>query len=422
MRRPLLLAALLSCAAFPSPGQAQDLAAAISDALANAPAIAEAEAGEAAAGADLDRARAERNPLLNLEGSAGIGRIDNGGFFGITADDVNPLALQALAEVPLFTGGRISSAIDRASGGAESARLQVEQARLETTVMAVGAYAEVLTARRLETRFETLRMQLCEVERQAGLRFRAGEIASSEVAQARARCAEADAGLAQATGRVQSAEAAFERLTGKAPGNLAPLPPLPDVPASLDEAMDRARMANPALLQAGQGVRMAEAATRAARAEGMPTVGAFAEAAHVRDQFFPDYKSDSVTVGIRGRWTLFAGGRVAAQVRAADAELTGAHARERQVRLALDGMVIDAWVGLETASRMVEATRLRSEAAAEALRGTRLEAQVGAAPTLTVLDAEREAVEAEAALIEAEGMRQVAAWRLKALTGDVAGG
>src|SRR5690606_41154255 len=113
----------------------------------------------------------------------------------ITADDVNPLALQAVAELPLYAGGRISSAIDRARGGAESARLQVEQARLETTVMAVGAYAEVLTARRLETRYEALRMQLCEVERQAGLRFRAGEIARSEVAQARARCAEADAGL-----------------------------------------------------------------------------------------------------------------------------------------------------------------------------------------------------------------------------------
>ena len=64
----------------------------------------------------------------------------------------------------------------------------------------------------------------------------------------------------------------------------------------------------------------------------------------------------------------------------------------------------------------------KSDAAAEALRGTRLEAQVGAVPTLAVLDAEREAVEAEAALIEAEGMRHVAAWRLKALTGEVAGG
>jgi outer membrane protein len=62
----------------------------------------------------------------------------------------------------------------------------------------------------------------------------------------------------------------------------------------------------------------------------------------------------------------------------------------------------------------------RSDAAAEALRGTRLGAKVGAVPTLAVLDAAREAVEAEAALIEAEGKRHVAAWRLYALPGDVA--
>ena len=43
------------------------------------------------------------------------------------------------------------------------------------------------------------------------------------------------------------------------------------------------------------------AGVRSARAEGMPTLGAFAEAAHVRDQFFPGYKADSLAAGVRGR-------------------------------------------------------------------------------------------------------------------------
>jgi len=61
---------------------------------------------------------------------------------------------------------------------------------------------------------------------------------------------------------------------------------------------------------------------------------------------------------------------------------------------------------------------LRRDAAAEALRGTRLEAQVGARPTLAVLDAEREAIGAEAALLKAQGRRTVVAWQLAALTGQ----
>lgn len=416
----LPLSCLLSCAVAVPPAMAQDLAAAIADALANAPVLAEANAGEAAAKARLDRARAESNPLLRVEGSYGAGRIDNGGFFGITADNVNPLALQATAELPLYAGGRVSSAIDQARGGAAMAHFGAEQARLQTIVTAVSTYTEVLTARKLEARYGQLVEELTETERQAGLRFRAGEIASSDLAQARARKAEADAGFAQAQGRRTSAEAAYQRLTGKPAGDLAPLAEPPAVPPTLDEAMDMARASNPALHQAQAGVDVARAGTRSARAEGMPTVGAFAEAGHVRDQFFPGYKADTVAVGIRGRWTLWAGGRVSSQVRAADADLDASEARLRQAEQGLAGMVIDAWQGLATARRMTEASRLRRDAATEALRGTQLEARVGAKPPLAVLDAEREAIEAEAALLQAEGMQTVAAWRLNALTGNIA--
>lgn len=417
---PILSLLTLSCLAAASPAAAQDLAAAITDALAHAPTLAEANAGEVAAKARLDRARAESNPLLRVEGSVGAGRIDNGGFFGITADNVSPLALQATAEMPLYAGGRISSAIDQARGGADMARFGAEQARLQTIVLAVSTYTEVLTSRKLEARYGQLVSQLVETERQAGLRFRAGEIASSELAQARARKAESDAGFAQAQGRRASAEAAYRRLTGNPAGDLAPLPELPPIPPTLDQALDMARTSNPALRQAKAGVDVARAGVRSARAEGMPTVGAFAEAAHVRDQFFPGYKADSVAVGLRGRWTLWAGGRVAAQTRAADADLDGSEARLRQADEALEGMVIDAWQGLITARRMTAASELRSIAAAEALRGTRLEAQVGAKPTLAVLDAEREGIEAEAALLQAQAMQTVAAWRLNALTGNLA--
>ncbi|MCP5404192.1 MAG: TolC family protein, partial [Novosphingobium sp.] len=220
--------------------------------------------------------------------------------------------------------------------------------------------------------------------------------------------------------RRKSAEARFERLTGTPAQQLDPLPGPPVTPASLDEAIDLALESNPALQQAQGAVRVAKAGARAARAEGLPAIGAFAEAARVRDQFFPDYRANSVSVGIRGRWTLWGGGRVATQTRKADAEMTAAEARARGARLAVEGMVIDAWQGLLTAGRMAEATALRSAAANDALRSTRLEAQVGEKPTLAVLDAEREALEAEASRIEAEGMRLVAAYRLNALTGTLA--
>lgn len=420
MRRLILALLPVSCAVAIPPVAAQDLQTAIADALAHSPAMEEAEAREDAAKAGVDRARTERNPLLRVEGSVGTGRIDNDGFFGFTADDTTPLALQATGELPLFTGGRVGAAIEQAKGGLDIARQQSEQARLQTVVDAVSAYSAVLAKRKLAARYRKLADALAEIERQAVLRFKTGEIPSTDLANARARKAEGDAGLAQAEGQLRSAEARYERLTGKPAGELAPLPSPPPTPAGLDEAVDLALHANPVLQQAEGGVRVARAGARAARAEGLPTIGAFAEAARVRDQFFPDYRADSVAVGIRGRWTLWAGGRVLTQTRKADAELSAAEARARGARLAVEGMVIDAWQALQTAGRMVEATRLRAAAANEALRGTQLEAKVGEKPTIAVLDAEREALEAEASWIESEGMRLVAAYRLNALTGTIA--
>lgn len=419
MRRLAAILLCASCAVAAPPVAAQDLTTAIAGALGHSPVLEEADAGRAAADARVRQAQAERNPLLRVEGSVGVGRIDNGGFFGIAADDVVPLSVQMVAEMPLFTGGRVGSAVAQAGAGRDAARFGAEQARLEVTLRAVGAYVEVLTARKLEARYEQLSVALAETERQAGLRFQAGEIASSEVAQARARGAEAEAGLAQAQGRRLSAEATFERLTAIPAGDLAPLPAAPAVPATLDEARELAQAGNPMLLQAAAAARATDAGVRSARAGAMPTVGAFAEAAHVADQFFPDYRADSVAVGLRGRWTLFSGGRTSAAVAAAVADADGSTARVREARQQVDGAVIDAWHGLHTAQRVVNATRLRAAAAAESLRGRRLEAQVGAVPTLAVLDAEREAAEADAALAEAEGLRLLASWRINALVGQL---
>ena len=410
--------ALLAAAALATPASAQDLPTTITDALAHAPQLAEAHAEEEAASARYDAARAEGHPLLAVDGSIGTGRIDNGGFFGFAAAGTTPLALRAGAEMPLYAGGRVAAAMDQARGGVGLARLRIIDTRSQTVVAAVSAYAGVLSARRIEARFQHLTTELAEVERTSTLRFKVGEIPSSDLAIATARRAEGEAALAQAQGQRLTAEAEYSRLTGHDAGNLPPLPAMPVTPASLDEAMDAAIHANPALAEANKAIDIARAGVRAAKAESLPTIGAFAEATHTRDEFFPGYQADAVTVGLRGHWTLWAGGRTAAKIHEADAGLDASEAKAREARDSLEANVISAWTALATATRMVAATQASAAAEAEALRSTRLEAKVGAKPTLAVLDAEREATAADAAAITAEGQRLIAAWTLNSLTGN----
>lgn len=397
--------------------EAQDLATAIIDARAHSPVLVAADAEADAADARLAQARAAAGPTAHVEGSVGYGRLNPRGYFGLTADDVTPSAVQLVGEYPLYAGGRIASAIDQAAAGHRAAKLGVDMARQNLTLATVSSYAEVLTAREMVASYSGLVAALDEIVRHAGLRYDVGDATSSEVAQAKARRAEGQAGLVGSQGRLAAAEARLERLTGKPAGTLAPLPPRPEVPASIGEAVEAAVGANVILVRADAGVDGAEAGVRAAKASNRPAIGVFAEGARVRDQFFPDYRADSVTVGLRGRWTFFDSGAGSARVREARANLTASEAKLRQARDEVTQAVIEAWSGLESAERGLDAARDGDSAAREALRGTRLEVRSGARPPLAELDAEREAIAATARLAEAQAAVQVAAWRLRLLCG-----
>ena len=413
----LRLAVSLAALCLPGAASAQDLASAIADARAHSPALAVAAAEADAAAARVAQAQAAAGPTARVEGSIGTGRLDPGGYFGLSAASVTPSALQLVGEYPLYAGGRISAAIDQARAGSHAAALGKDMARQNLTLGTVAAYAEVLTVRQLVSSYRKLTDALGEIVRHTRLRYDVGDATSSEVAQAKARYAEGRAGLVQSEGRLTAAEARLERLTGAPVAAMAPLPPRPAVPESLGEAVEAATLANVMLAQAGAGMDGAEAGVRAARASNRPTVGVFAEAGRIRDQFFPDYRNDNVTVGVRGRWIFFDSGAGNARVREAQSSLSASAARLRLARDDVTQAGSEAWTGLDSAEKSLEAARDGDAAAREALRGTRLEVRSGARPPLAELDAEREAIAATARLAEAQASVQVAAWRIRLLCG-----
>ncbi|MBR0551278.1 TolC family protein [Stakelama marina] len=417
MRKSVFFAASALALVAASPVSAQDLDTTIGLAFENSHTLAAARAREEAAKAGVDAARAERAPSARVEGQIGVGRIDPQGFFGLTADDVTPRSAKATVELPLFTGGRVSAGIAQAQAGAESAALQTQMTALQLRVDVVRAYTDALAAKALADQYGALTDALDEAVRHAKLRFKAGEGTSTEVAQAQARRAEAEAGLAAAQGRIASARTRLEALAGQPVTVESGLPDLPPIPSSTDEAMAGARSNNPRLAQSERAIDAARAGLKAAHAERLPTVGAYAEAASVRDQFFPGYKADSGSVGLRARWDIFTGGRTAAKEKRADAELRAAQADAVAARLAVDQQAVEAFEAVRTAKVVRSAADDRVRAADAALRGTKLEVKAGAKPQLALLDAEREAIEAHASRIKAEGDLLVAAYRLRAVTG-----
>mgnify|MGYP002654484032 CR=1 FL=1 len=390
---------------------------AIVAAEAHAPSLAMAKADADAAGSRADAARAAGGPTATMTGTIGWGRLDPGGYFGLTATNVTPRAAQVGIEQPLYAGGRIAGAREAAKAGAEAANAGLLQRRTTLRAEVAQAFGGVLASEAALKAASELVKAIALAADQARLRFNAGEVPSTDVSQAQARLAGAEAVLASASGQRDTARARFNRLTGLVPDSLAPLPASPPVPATLDEALDEAEKQSPAIAQAQAGLAAARGQARMAKAEGLPQVAAYAEASSVRDQFFPGYRGDLASAGVRGRWTFFASGRIKAEGQAADAAVRAAEARLADARGSVREMVITSFAGVRTTQLSTDAAQRQKQASDAALASVRQEVRVGLKPTLALLDAERDAAQAAMQAANADAQRIATAWGLRALLG-----
>lgn len=409
-----LLLAAAPCALQAAPLTLDD---AMASALAHGPRLAAADAERDAASRRADAARAAGGPSASLSGTIGWGRLDPGGYFGLNSANVTPRAAQLTLEQPLYAGGRIMGARAAARAGADAARAGVTQTRAALRAEVAAGYGAVLAA---DAGVNAAR-QLVDLVRtatgQARLRFKAGEVPATDVAQADARLAEGEALLAAAIGRQASARARLARLTGQQIDTLAPLPEPPALPATLEDAAAQAHRHSPLLVQAEAALAAARGKARMARADGLPQVAAYAEGSTVRDQFFPGYRGDGASAGLRARWNFFSSGRSQAETGAADADVRAAQARLDDARSIVTEMVIGMMAEVAATGVAAQASARQQQAADAALASVTQEVRVGIKPGLALLDAARDAAQAASAAAEANARRTAAAWNLLALIG-----
>lgn len=415
MRRAVLIAAG-ALLALPPLAKATTLEEAIAAARAYNPDLRAARAQTDAANARLDAAKGARLPTVGLAGEYMSGRNDLGGFFGFAAADVDPRAVRLEVAQPLYSGGAILAGVDKARAGQAGAKAQLVQADDALQVAVARAYVGVRTAQAFFEASQAHAKAFDEWARQAQLRFAAGEIPRSDLDLTLARSAEARAGTARAQGALEVARARYVALVGDAPIALEPIADDGVLPP-LDETLARAEAVSPTLEAAEAAVRAAQAAARLASAQGLPSVSIAARAEQARDQFFPGYRSDAVTVGLQGRWTLFAGGRVQAAKVEASAEVRAAEARREATRAALKTSVIAAWSDLQASRLATVAARDQAQAAKRAVESLRQEVRVGQRPVVDLLDAERDQLGAVARALAAEGEVTVSGRQLQVLAG-----
>lgn len=359
---------------------------------------------EEAAEAARRGALAERLPLVDL--AAGYTRNSEVDEFRITVPGLgtrtlfpnlpNNYRLHAGAALPLYTGGRVESAIAAAGHQREAAALDRTGALNDLLLETRTAYWGLVTARESE---RVLREAVASYEghlKDARNRFDVGIAASNEVLSVQVERDRAELARLQAGNMADVVNASLVRLTGLPPGaRIEPVEPLsgPSSPAEETEALVTAA------LEARPEVQALEARAQAARAAVEIQKSASRPQANLAvgyDYANPNPRIFPQTDSFRGSWSAgvtvslraFDGGRVAAAAAQATAQ---AEALERQVedlksRLRLE--VTSRALELRTAQAALAVAARNLEAARENLRVARDRYQEGVVPSSELLDAE----------------------------------
>ena len=265
----------------------------------------------------------------------------------------NSLAAQMIVTQPVYTGGKATADIAGAEAAIRAGRAGLLATEGDLLLQTITAYMDVrrdtrsLAIRKADiTQFEAT---LSEVH----ARREAGELTRTDIAQTETQMQSAQTQYNLTKLQLEQSRANYVALVGINPGNLAPEPPLPQLPSSIDEAFEIAERSNPDLAQ----TRFAEVASRqkiaAARAANHPTLS-LQGTAGITGQESPFYlHNDDHSVTVQGILTipLTSGGHNGAAIAQAEDTNSGDRIRIEAARRSVVQNIVSAWDQMTAAQR-----------------------------------------------------------------------
>ena len=325
---------------------------------------------------------------------------------------------------PLFTGGAASWNVEAASDDIRSARQALRTTEAQVLQGVIQAYVDVRRDERivaaLESEVGILQNQLDDVT----ARQSAGDVTRTDVEQSQAQLETSRAAFTLAQGQLQVSRAGYFAVVGQNPGTLAPEPPLPGLPTTVDEAFAAAQANNPALIQAEETERAASARISQAKAQYAPSVELTASYGYTGPvvPFSASTQLHGFTVGALITIPLFTGGIAQSNVRKAAEQDVSDRFNIESTRRTVVQNVSNAW---NTALATRAAAQADERAIATSRRyfsDTEQEYRVGQRSTLDVLIAEQALRAAEVAAAQAEHDGYLAQAALLAAVGRLEAG
>lgn len=326
--------------------------------------------------------------------------------------------------VPVYNGGAIRNSVKAARERVDAGQADLRAIESAVFSQVVAAYMDVLRTQALVS-LSANQVDVLTVNVEATSdRFEIGDLTRTDVAQSQSRLAVARGDLQNAQAGLINARETYIRLVGDAPDNLQPPPMLPNMPDSVETAVDVALANNPDLIADKERAQAAGYDSEVAGSGRLPTVALFGNVTYT-DYFNTlaggaggiAQEETTANAGIQVRIPIFQGGLPAARQRQAMARESAALEQIIATEREVIAQVRASWSSWQASLAVIESSRFAVEAAELSLEGVRAENSIGSRSILDVLNAEQELLSARVQLVTAQRNAYVAGFTLLAAMG-----
>ncbi len=365
-------------------------------------------------------AESGRRPSATISGgvAAANGETDPGSSENYFARDIGITGTQYL-----YRGGRTLAQIEQQLRVSDAAIAAYDSVTQDVFINVIMAAMDIQRERATIELTERNRAVISRSLESAQNGFRVGELTRTDVAQAQARLAGADAQLVASRAAYSSALARLMQYAGIDGTDLRVSDDLKQAaaPASLSAAKSVADAEHPLIRTAIEEEKVAQSTIELAQGALRPDIYAQATAGKAWEPSSLIDSSRDATIGLRASLPLYDGGASRAVIRQAKHQQMEKRDRTSYARRVVGQQVSTAWNDYEAALAQIEARTQQVEASRIARDGVSNERQVGTRTVLDTLNADAELLDAEVGLVSAQRDAIVAAYALQAATGQLTG-
>ncbi len=397
-----------------SNSQAETIKEALALAYANNPTLNAARAELRAIDERVPQALAGWRPTVTASGQVGSNYASSDGRESYR----NNASISLSVSQAVFRGFRTVNSTRQAEAIVRAQRESLSSTEQDVLLAAAQAYVDVIRDTALVSLQRSDLQFLAEQVRAANDRFEVGEGTRTDVSQADARRAEAQANLNTALANLNTSRAIYRQIVGMEARNLSADTKISVlVPGTLDQALQISEESQPLIRQAQHLVDAAIFGSKAIEGEMLPTVSVDGSVSRTWNPSSNVDISDSASVIGRVSIPLYQAGSVSSRVRQSKEELGQTRLQLDVTRDQVRANVISAWGVYQAAEASISAARSAVEAQQLALEGVIEEQRVGQRTTLDVLDAQRELVNQRVNLVTAQRNRIVGGYQLVSAIG-----